>query len=188
MKRPILITAFLFLLLACQEKEKQGLTQIKQVLNQTKSTQQEESKGQIVANKLANTIPLNEDQLRDAFPKRINDLAVDDRITVIGQQIIGNFGNHKITLSVMDASGINSQAAAHFLDSYSYNKDEFSEGFKIIRKERNGIKTTSDYYTTQEQSEIRFLFRDRYYITLANNNTLIQMTPDSSGIPLMSMF
>lgn len=42
----------------------------------------------------------------------------------------------------------------------------------------NGIKTTSDYYINTGQSEIRFLFRDRYYITLANNNTLIQMTPD----------
>lgn len=178
MRKIIILIVLALLITSCDKKANQVLKELPKALDTPETTYQQISESQKITEKLAKTTPLTETELQNAFPKKINDLDVDDKITVIGQQIIGSFGKHKITLSVMDAAGINSELGGYFIDSYTYNKEEETDNHKIIHKERNGIKTITNYYVYKGGCEINFLYENRYYIMLGNNDNEIKMNPD----------
>jgi len=179
MKKIFFLSVLMAIVASCDQNEKKVLNQLSQSVEIIENNSQQDSEGQKVAKMLSEVEPLSQSELKNAFPKKIKELLVDDKITVLNQQIIGRFGDKKITLSISDAAGVNNQLAAFFIDSYNMNNEEINnENFKIITKERNGIKTITDYYTANGKSEIRFLYNNRYFVTLANNENNIKANPD----------
>lgn len=71
------------------------------------------------------------------------------------------------------------QLAAQFINSYGYNKlPKETDTFKVVNKERNVIKTYAEYYKKSDKSEIWFLYNNRFYISLSNDDNRIKMTSD----------
>lgn len=175
--KQVIIIVLLGCLLSCNQEAKKILTELP---NEMENIQESNhlTEGQKIATELSKMTPLTEDALRKAFPKQLKELPVDKKTTVIGQQIIGSFGDKKISLSIADAAGDANQLAAHMVDSYTYNKPQETEHFKVIKQERNGMETVKDYNKTAVQSEIRFLYNKRFYITLSNNDNRIKLNPD----------
>lgn len=175
--KQVIIIVLLGCLLSCNQEAKKILTELP---NEMENIQESNhlTEGQKIATELSKMTPLTENALRKAFPKQLKELPVDKITTVIGQQIIGSFGDQKISLSIADAAGDANQLAAHMVDSYTFNKPQETENFKVIKEERNGMETVTDYNKTAVQSEIRFLYNKRFYITLSNNDNRIKLNPD----------
>jgi len=180
MKKVILLSVLVVLvMISCDKKSKQVSTDLSPVKETIQSIQQELSEGQKVAENLSKKTPLAEDELKNAFPKNMNELPVDDKIIVVGQQVMGSFGDNKISLSITDAAGMNNQLASFFIDSYLNNKEfESTDSFQTLRKERNGIKTSTNYYENNGKSELSLLYNNRYLVIVENNDNQIKMTPD----------
>ncbi|MFD2916591.1 hypothetical protein [Psychroserpens luteus] len=177
MKNVIQSILLLLFCVSCNSEAKKILNELPNEIENIQENN-ELSEGQKVATKLSETTPLSEDALRKAFPKQLKALQVDEKIMVIGQQIMGNFGDKKISLSIVDAAGDNNQLAQQIIDSYAFDKLQETENFKVIKQVRNGIETITDYYKTTVKSEIRFLYNNRFYVTLSNNENRIKLNPD----------
>lgn len=177
MKNVIKSILVLLICVSCNSEAKKTLTELPNEIENIQENN-EPSEGQKVAEKLSKMTPFSEDALRKAFPKQLKELSVDDKITVIGQQIIGRFGDGKISLSIADAAGDANQLAQQMIDSYAFNQHQENEHFKVIKQERNGMETLTDYYKTNGESEVRFLYNKRFYITFSNDDNMIKMNPD----------
>ncbi|MEZ4842328.1 MAG: hypothetical protein R2821_12660 [Flavobacteriaceae bacterium] len=184
MKMIFLLCVLALTFVSCENKAKPVVKQILQANEVSESSTQEVSESQKIAEKLAKTTPLTEDELKNAFPKRIKDLEIDKEPIVLGQQVMGMFGDHKISLSVTDAAGTSNQLASHFIDNYSFHNEEDNESFKWLKKERDGIKTYASYYTSNGQSEITMLLSNRFYVIISNNDNRTKMTPDELWVAI----
>ncbi|QTY28074.1 hypothetical protein [Flavobacterium sp. CS20] len=179
MKKFILLMVFVTVLISCDKKPKQILTDVLPALKDKGNYTQQISEGQKVATKLSKITPLSEDELKNAFPKHLKGVPVDEKIMVIGQQVVGSFGNHEISLSIADAAGNKNQLAANFINSYTYNKvPEETNNFKVVNTEHSGIKTHAEYFKKNGRSGIWFLYNNRFYISLRNDDNRIKMDPD----------
>lgn len=117
---------------------------------------------------------LSNEQLLEAFPKKLGSLELDNGqtemgnpdSTVSGSVITGNFGNNTIKMVVTDAVGNYAGVAINNIKSYNLLHLESDENTKYLKKERNGIKTSGVYTTVDNQSELKFVFDNRFYITV----------------------
>ncbi len=111
--------------------------------------------------------PLNQQELLDIFPFRIQEHSSENVKVVPGiAMVTGSFGN-SIKLTIQDFAGTEAIAITYFIETYDMNL-----GSKIIYKERENIKTKSIYQN--ENSEIIFVYLNRFMITLEGK----KMTPD----------
>jgi hypothetical protein len=117
---------------------------------------------------------LTDEQLLEAFPRKLGSLSLDSneaRITS-SETVKGSFGDDAIQMEILDAAGKNVMGAIIPLKMLHLNKikSENNNTIRYSKKEHNGIlifgtdrddDTKADY-----QSEIRFLYDDRFYVTL----------------------
>lgn len=164
--------------LSCNQEAKKIQTELPNEMEKMQESNNP-TEGQNVANRLSEITPISEEALRRSFPEALKALPVDEKNVVVGQQIIGSFGGKKISLSITDAAGINNQLAAHTIDGYRYSKvPEENDSFKVVKKERDGVETHTDYYKKIGKSEMSFLFNERFHISLSNNDNRVKLTPD----------
>ncbi len=117
--------------------------------------------------------PLSVEQLTEAFPKKIGNFNLDgppsmgiDQIDAATQVIIGNFGEGAIKLEISDAVGNMAGLAVSHLKSYDLINYESDDNTKYVKKERNGIKTSGVYIVGENESELKFLFDNRFYVSI----------------------
>ncbi|WP_047414241.1 hypothetical protein [Cellulophaga sp. Hel_I_12] len=117
---------------------------------------------------------LSDDQLLEAYPKTMGSLSLDTneaRITS-SETVIGSFGAGAIRMEILDAAAKNVMSAIIPLKMLELNKvmSENNNTIRYSKKERNGVLTFgtdrdasvgADY-----ESEIRFLYDHRFYVTL----------------------
>ncbi|MCK0123857.1 hypothetical protein MWU76_05560 [Gelidibacter sp. F2691] len=123
--------------------------------------------------------PLTDDQLVKAFPQKIGRFNSDthgDNLEgpkIIGNQLVaGTFGDGTVRMEILDAAGEKATGAIIPLKMLHLNKveSEMNNTIRYSKKERNGIltfgtdrdaDTKADY-----QAELRFLYDNRFYVTL----------------------
>lgn len=117
---------------------------------------------------------LTNEQLLEAYPKILGSLSLDKneaRITS-SETIIGSFGAGTIQMEILDAAGKNVMGAIIPLKMLELNKvtSEYNNTIQYSKKKRNGtltFGTDRDADTKADyQSEIRFLYNNRFYVTL----------------------
>ncbi|MEX0996807.1 MAG: hypothetical protein WDZ45_07150 [Flavobacteriaceae bacterium] len=132
-----------------------------------KELSENENKKNLIKVILKDKQPLNQQELLDIFPFRIQEYSSENVKVVPGiAMVTGNFGN-SIKLTIQDFAGTEASAISYFIETYDMNL-----GSKIIYKEREHIKTKSIYQN--ENSEIIFVYLNRFMITLEGK----KMTPD----------
>lgn len=175
--KPFLYVMLLGCLLSCNQESRKILTELPNEIDSFQDSN-DPTEGEKVAKALSEITPLTEDVLRNLFPKQMKGLSKDESIVVVGQQVMGSFGDMKFSLSIADAAGVYNQLATHIIDSYEFDDAQETDIFKVIKEERNGIKTTTDYYKKTGEIEMRFMYDKRFYITWDIHDNSSQMTPD----------
>jgi hypothetical protein len=119
-----------------------------------------------IENELLKKTPLTDEELLSAFPKELMGYSLDKVITIPNmQQVVGQFGNRKISLSIADAAGEKNSLATTFIGNYSFVNPS-TENRKFNNIERSGIRTISDYNTYDNATEMWLLYDNRYFISL----------------------
>lgn len=114
--------------------------------------------------------PLTDQALLEVFPKNLKGLALDNVRAIPGlQQVVGQFGNRKISLSIADAAGEINALATNFIGNYSFVNPS-TENLKFSNIERDAIKTVSEYNAYDNETEMWLLFDNRYYVVLSGKN------------------
>lgn len=139
---------------------------------------------------------LSDEQLLAAYPKKLGNLSLDaneDRITS-DKTVKGTFGDDTIRMEVLDAAGENVMGAIIPLKMLEINKitSEYNNTIRYSKKDRNGILTfgtdrdedTPAYY----QAEIRFLYNNRFYVTLEGKGMNTDELWDAMGISNLQRF
>ncbi|MCK0148052.1 hypothetical protein MWU78_20570 [Arenibacter sp. F26102] len=128
---------------------------------------------------LGTKTPLTNDQLIEAFPKKLSNLSLDPseqnkiepEITDT-QLVSGSFGDETIRMEILDAAGQKAVGAIIPLKMLHLNKitSESNNTIRYSKVERNGILTFGtdrDADTKADfQSDLRFLYANRFYVTL----------------------
>jgi hypothetical protein len=120
---------------------------------------------------------LTDEQLFEAYPKKLGGLNIDSEEDIIksSKSVIGSFGDGTIRMEILDAAGANAYGAIIPLKMLHLNKitSEYNNTIRYTKKERNGILTFGtdrDKDTKADfQSELRFLYDNRFYVTIEGN-------------------
>lgn len=111
--------------------------------------------------------PLNQQELLDVFPFRIQESSSENVKVVPGiAMVTGSFGE-SIKLTLQDYAGTSANAIFEFLESYEKGKES-----NPVYQERENIITRDIYQN--ENSEITFVYLNRFMVTLEGK----KMTPD----------
>jgi len=114
--------------------------------------------------------PLTDEELLHAFPKELMGYSSDKVIAIPNlQQVVGQFGNRKISLSIADAAGEKNSLATTFIGNYSFVNPS-TENRKFNNIERSGIRTISDYNAYDNATEMWLLYDNRYFISLRGDD------------------
>ena len=179
MKNLFQITLVVLLLTSCRETPKSSDSKeskiIESITNEVmgKNVTIDEKYAQLME-ELKTKTPLTDAQLLEAFPRKLGDLKLDTnegRITS-SETVLGTFGDGIIRIEILDAASENMMSAIIPLKMLEINKitSENKNTIRYSKKELNGIlifgidrneDTKADY-----QSEIRFLYNNRYYVTI----------------------
>ncbi len=165
----------LLLIVACNTEAKKVtdglLKEIDQIENEGISSNNELEK---LEEELSSKTPLTDEELLQAYPQNLRELSLDKAGAIPGgQQVVGQFGNRKISLSIADAAGKNNSIASNFIGNYGFVNPS-TENRKFSNIERDGIKTVSDYNAYDNETEMWLLYNNRYYISLRGDD----MNPD----------
>lgn len=117
---------------------------------------------------------LTDEQLFEAFPKKLGNLNLDSKEDIIksSKSVIGSFGDGTLRMEILDAAGANAYGAIIPLKMLHLNKitSEYNNTIRYTKKELNGILTFGtdrDKDTKADfQSELRFLYDNRFYVTI----------------------
>ena len=117
---------------------------------------------------------LTDEQLFEAFPKKLGNLNLDSKEDIIksSKSVIGSFGDGTLRMEILDAAGANAYGAIIPLKMLHLNKitSEYNNTIRYTKKELNGILTfgtNRDKDTKADfQSELRFLYDNRFYVTM----------------------
>ncbi|SDG91135.1 hypothetical protein [Winogradskyella thalassocola] len=150
---------------------------------------------------LGTKTPLTNEQLIEAFPKRLKNLSIDKseehklEPKIIGSQnVAGHFGNDTIRIEILDAAGQKAVGAIIPLKMLELNKitSESNNTIRYSKKERNGILTFGtdrDENTKADfQSELRFLYNNRFYVTVEGKAMDTNALWDAMGIENLQKF
>ncbi|MDL5513487.1 hypothetical protein QSE00_16800 [Arenibacter sp. M-2] len=150
---------------------------------------------------LGTKTPLTDDQLIEAFPKKLSNLSLDPseqnkiepKITDT-QLVVGSFGDDTIRMEILDAAGQKAIGAIIPLKMLHLNKitSESNNTIRYSKVERNGILTFGtdrDADTKADfQSELRFLYENRFYVTVEAKGMDTNALWKAMGIDNLSRF
>ena len=176
MKNQLKLLFVLLLLFSCKDSNKSKA--LEGVLNEVIGNNEDiNEKYDLLLKDLGTKTPLTEDQLLAAFPKKLGNLNASEngneepRVTS-QKSVMGRFGNDSVTLEILDGAGENAVAVVLPLKMLHLNKvtSENNNTVRYSKKERNGILTfgidKDESTQTEYQSELRFLYDNRFYIIL----------------------
>lgn len=156
----------LVLCISCNSEAKKVTKDVLKAVEQTekKSTHQP-SNFDSITNELLKKTPLTNEELLAAFPKELMGYSLD-KVNAIPymQQVVEQYGNRKISLSIADAAGKNNPLVTTFLGLYSFVPPSTDKNLSI-KIERDGIKTISE--TKYNETEMKFIYDNRFHISLS---------------------
>jgi hypothetical protein len=145
--------------------------------------------------------PLTIDQLIEAFPKKLSTLSLDSseqnkiEAEITDTQLVsGSFGDDTIRMEILDAAAQKAVGAIIPLKMLEINKitSESNNTIRYSKIERNGILTFGtdrDADTKADfQSELRFLYNNRFYVTLEGKGMDTDALWKAMGIDNLSGF
>lgn len=150
---------------------------------------------------LGTKTPLTNDQLIQAFPKKLSTLSLDPseqnkiEAEITDTQLAsGSFGDDTIRMEILDAAGQKAIGAIIPLKMLHLNKitSESNNTIRYSKIERNGILTfgtVRDADTKADfQAELRFLYNNRFYVTLEGKGMDTDALWKAMGIENLSGF
>jgi hypothetical protein len=165
MKNLLKAIIVLLLIVSCRFEAKKVNDDLLHENEQMEKLEMSINKWEKIENNLSKKTPLSDDELLQAFPKNLMGTPLDKVDVYPGMnQVYGTFGNGKISLSIADAAGNKSGLAISFYTFFSYVPPA-SEKSKLIKIERDGVKTITDY--KHNVTEIRLLLDNRYIVNLS---------------------
>ena len=207
MKNLLKLTLIILLLVSCKDAPKSSDSKESQIteglLNEVAGNNVDiVKKYALLMEELKTKTLLTNNQLLEAFPKKLGALSLDPspennkiepRITG-DKTVVGSFGNNTARMEILDAGGANVMGAIIPLKMLHLNKitSENNNSIRYSKKERNGIltfgtdrdeDTKADY-----QSEIRFLYDNRFYVTLEDKNMDSNKLWDVLGVENLQRF
>lgn len=166
MKTILKFTSVLLLMASCNTEAKKVTKELLKTVEQTEEKgANQPSDFDKITNGLLQKTPLTDEELLGAFPKELIGHPLE-KVSAIPymQQVVGQFGNRKISLSVADAAGKNNPLVTTFLGFYSYVPPA-TDKIKLIKIERDGIKTISE--TKYNETEMKFIYDKRFHVSLS---------------------
>jgi len=173
MKNVLKLGLLLLLLVSCKDTNQAKAMEsvIDEVIGNNSAINE---KYDLLLEELGTKTLLTDDQLLQAYPKKLGTLNFDSkepRITP-SETVIGTFGDNAIRMQLLDGGGANAVAAVLPLKMLHLNKvtSENNNTIRYSKKERNGIFTFGTDYDKDGQgdyqSDLSFLYDNRFYITL----------------------
>lgn len=180
----IILRATLILMLLASCKDSPASKSMKIITKQVTGNNADiDEKYAALLKELSAKTALSNDQLLEAFPKKLNNLSLDEseekkvEPKIAGTQLVaGHFGDDTVRMEILDAAGEKAIGAIIPLKMLDLNTitSENNNTIKYTKKERNGIftfgtdrdeNTKADY-----QAKLRFLYDNRFYVTLEGKN------------------
>ncbi|MBD0779284.1 hypothetical protein HPE56_15900 [Maribacter sp. ANRC-HE7] len=206
MKNPLKLVLVILLLVSCKESPKSSDPAASKILDgviheATGKNDDINKKYDLLLKELGTKTPLTNNQLIAAFPKKLNPLSLDPseqnkiepEITDT-QLVAGSFGDDTIRMEILDAAGPKAVGAIIPLKMLHLNKitSESNNTIRYTKIERNGNLTfgTDRAANTKAdfQSELRFLYDNRFYVTLEGKGMDTDALWKAMGIGNLSRF
>tara|TARA_R110000765_G_scaffold405163_1_gene501654 strand:+ start:1479 stop:2090 length:612 start_codon:yes stop_codon:yes gene_type:complete len=198
MKNLLKLTLVLLLLVSCKDAPESKESKISEgLINEiTGKNDNVNERYNLLMKDLSTKTLLSNEQLLEAYPKKLGSLKLDTdegRITS-DKTVMGSFGDGTIRLEILDAAGENMTGAIIPLKMLHLNKitSEYNNTIRYSKKERNGVltfgtdrdkDTKSDY-----QAELRFLYDNRFYVTLEGKAMNVDELWDAIGVDDLKRF
>ncbi len=195
MKNILKLILIVSLLVSCKESKNSRI--MEGVMNEvTGKNENVNEKYDLLMKHLDTKTLLTNEQLLEAYPKSLGSLRLDsNEASVTGDKtIVGSFGDDTIRMEILDAAGENMMGAIIPLKMLHLNKitSEYNNTIRYSKKERNGILTfgTNRNKDTKAdfQSELRFLYDNRFYITLEGKGMSIDALWGAFGVENLKKF
>ncbi len=179
MKNLIKLTLVVLLLISCKDTSKSTDSKeakiIEGLMNEVagNNVSIDEKYAKLMEELKTKTI-LTDAQLVEAYPRKMGRLSMDSneaRVTS-DRTVRGTFGDDEIQMEILDAAGVNVMGAIIPLKMLEINKimSESNNTIRYSKKVRDGMLTFGTDYDeivgSDYQAEIRFLYDNRFYITL----------------------
>jgi len=178
MKNILKLTLVVLLFVSCKDANKsKGMESVMDEIVGNNDAVNE--KYNLLLKELGTKTPLTDTQLKEAFPKKLSHLNLDasddnkvEPRIIDNQLVAGSFGDDTIRVEILDAAAQKAVGAIIPLKMLELNKvtSENNNTIRYTKQKHNGILTfgTDRDENTQAdfQSEIRFLFKNRFYVTL----------------------
>lgn len=170
----ILLLLLTILVSSCKsDKNNKSNSNIESIIKEVKVLGNEEEYTLLFEELLAKKALSNE-QLLEAFPKKIGDLELDNGQPKMGNPdstvndavISGNFGNNTIKMVITDCAENNAGLAIMNIKGYDLIHLESDDTTKYSKKERDGIKTSGVFLVGRNESELKFVYDKRFYVTV----------------------
>tara|TARA_R110000737_G_scaffold328267_1_gene342875 strand:- start:2322 stop:2933 length:612 start_codon:yes stop_codon:yes gene_type:complete len=198
MKNLLKLTLVLLILVSCKDAPESKESKISEgLINEiTGKNDNVNERYNLLMKDLSTKTLLSNEQLLEAYPKKLGSLKLDTdegRITS-DKTVMGSFGDGTIRLEILDAAGENMTGAIIPLKMLHLNKitSEYNNTIRYSKKERNGVltfgtdrdkDTKSDY-----QAELRFLYDNRFYVTLEGKAMNVDELWDAIGVDDLKRF
>tara|TARA_R110000796_G_scaffold23445_7_gene67126 strand:- start:10283 stop:10909 length:627 start_codon:yes stop_codon:yes gene_type:complete len=206
MKNILKLIPIILLLISCKESPKSSDPAASQILDGvmnevTGANDDINKKYDNLRTDLGTKTPLTNDQLIEAFPKKLSTLSLDPseqnkiEAEITDTQLAsGSFGDDTIRMEILDAAGQKAIGAIIPLKMLHLNKitSESNNTIRYSKIERNGILTFGtdrDADTKADfQAELRFLYNNRFYVTLEGKGMDTDALWKAMGIENLSGF
>ncbi len=206
LKTLLKLTLILILLVSCKETPKSsGLDQTKimeGLMDEVSGKNVDiNEKYDLLLKELGTKTSLTNEQLIEAFPKKLSNLSLDaaenknvEPKILDSQLVAGSFGDDTVRMEILDAGGQKAVGAIIPLKMLHLNKitSESNNTIRYTKKERNGILTFGtdrDEDTKADfQSELRFLYDNRFYVTLEGKGMDTDALWNAMGIDNLKRF
>jgi hypothetical protein len=200
MKNLLQLTLVLLILVSCKESpESSGSAtsnNVESLMREVtgKNANKDKEYARLMEELMAKT-PLSNNQFLEAFPKKLGNLSLDktpsngtDNVGADTQVMVGNYGNGTIKMEIIDAVGNFAGQAIFLLKSYDLLSLESDDNTQYSKKERNGILTSGVYVTSVNESELKFLYDNRFYVSLEGKGMDVDELWDAMDIDNLSQF
>lgn len=185
----------LFLMVSC--KDASNSKAMEGVINEvTGKNEDVNEKYDLLLKELGTKTPLTDEQLQEAFPKKMKNLTLDASEVRVNRSktAVGTFGEGIVRMEIIDAASENAMSAVLSLKMLHLNKvtSENNNTIRYSKKERNGILTfgtDKDKDTKADyQSEIEFLYDNRFYVKIQGKGMTVDQLWDSIDLDDLSRF
>ena len=200
MKNILKLTLVVLLFVSCKDTNKsKGMESVMDEIVGNNDAVNE--KYNLLLKELGTKTPLTDTQLKEAFPKKLSHLNLDasddnkvEPRIIDNQLVAGSFGDDTIRVEILDAAAQKAVGAIIPLKMLELNKvtSENNNTIRYTKQKHNGILTfgTDRDENTQAdfQSEIRFLFKNRFYVTLEGKKMTTDQLWEAFDINSLKLF